>query len=87
MTIVICCVLDGIQDDDGRSGSRAYVCYMSTELFSMIQMYRIFYEFVLKPVATNELLIASAIKEGVLNNTLISAFYVQISIIRDVCRK
>ena len=58
MTIVICCVLDGIQDNVGRSGSRAYVCYMSTEFFSMMQVYRIFYEFVLKPVATNELLIA-----------------------------
>ena len=33
-----------------------------------------------KTVATNELLIASAIKEGVLNNTLISAFYMQLKI-------
>ena len=40
-----------------------------------------------KTFAINELLIASAIKEGVLNNTLISVFYMQISIIRDVCRK
>ena len=33
-----------------------------------------------KTVAINELLIASAIKERVLNNTLISAFYVQLTI-------
>ena len=46
----------------------------------MMQVYRIFYEFVLKPVATNELLIASAIRERVTKNRLISAFYMQLTI-------
>ena len=48
---------------------------MSTELFSMMQVYRFFFKFILRLVVTNELLIAFAIRERITHNRLISAFY------------
>ena len=46
----------------------------------MVQVYRFFFKFVLRLVVTNELLIASAIRERVTKNRLISAFYMQLTI-------
>ena len=45
-----------------------------------MQVYRFFFKFILRLVVTNELLIASAIRERVTKNRLISAFYTQLTI-------